>query len=67
MQTQDTKQNVFLRKTQSSRNGSLYLNIPAEWTTIVDLKKSDTLKCSIVHDIIDNDFYLEVHKIQEAL
>jgi hypothetical protein len=66
MQTQD-KQNVFLRKAQSSRDGSLYLNLPTEWTTIVDMKKSDTLKCSIVHNLVDDDFYLEVHKLQEAL
>jgi hypothetical protein len=67
MQTQDTKQNIFIRKAQSSRDRSLYLNLPTEWTTIVDLQKSDTLKCSIVHNIIDNDFFLEVHKIQEVL
>ena len=66
MQTQD-KQNVFLRKAQSSRDGSLYLNLPTEWTTIVDLKKYDGLSCSIVHNIIDNDFFLEVHKIEELL
>lgn len=66
MQAQD-KQNVFIRKAQSSRDGSLYLNLPQEWCTIVDMKKSDTLKCSIVHNIVENDFYLEVHKIQEAL
>jgi hypothetical protein len=64
MQTQDTKQNVFTRKAQSSRDGSLYLNLPSEWCTIVDMKKSDTLRCSIVHNIVDNDFYLEVHKFQ---
>ncbi len=67
MQTQDKQQNMFIRKAQSSRDGSLYLNLPTEWTTIVDLRKSDTLKCSIVHNIIDNDFFLEVHKTQEAL
>jgi hypothetical protein len=67
MQTQDKQQNMFRRKAQSSRDGSLYLNLPQEWCTIVDMKKSDTLKCSIVHNIIDNDFFLEVHKIQEAL
>jgi len=67
MQTQDQQQNIFLRKAQSSRDGSLYLNLPTEWITIVDMKKSDTLKCSIVHNIVDNDFYLEVHKLQEAL
>jgi hypothetical protein len=65
-QTQD-KQSVFLRKAQSSRDGSLYMNLPSEWTTIVDMKKSDTLKCSIIHSIVDNDFYLEVHKVQEML
>jgi hypothetical protein len=63
MQTQDKQQNMFIRKAQSSRDGSLYMNIPSEWTTIVDLKKSDTLKCSIVHNIVYNDFFLEVHKI----
>jgi hypothetical protein len=67
MQTQDKQQNVSLRKAQSSRDGSLYMNLPSEWTTIVDLQKSDTLKCSIVHSMVDNDFYLEVHKIQEVL
>jgi hypothetical protein len=67
MQKTQNEQNVFLRKTQSSRDGSLYLNLPTEWCTIVDMKKSDTLKCSIVHNIIDNDFFLEVHKIQEVL
>jgi hypothetical protein len=67
MQTQDTKQNFFIRKAQSSRDGSLYLNLPTEWTTIIDLKKSDALSCSIIHDIVDDDFYLEVHKLQEAL
>jgi hypothetical protein len=66
MQTQD-KQNVFLRKAQSSRDGSLYLNLPTEWTTIADLKKSDGLSCSIIHNLFDDDFYLEVHKLQEAL
>jgi hypothetical protein len=66
MQTQDKQQNVFVRKAQSSRDGSLYLNLPQEWCTIVDMKKSDTLKCTIVHNIVDNDFYLEVHKVQEA-
>jgi hypothetical protein len=65
MQTQDKQQNVFIRKAQSSRDGSLYLNLPSEWCTIVDMKKSDTLKCSIVHNIVDNDFFLEVQKIQE--
>jgi hypothetical protein len=59
MQTQDKHQNVFIRRAQSSRDGFLYLNLPSEWTTIVDLQKSDTLKCSIVHSIIDNDFFLE--------
>jgi hypothetical protein len=67
MQTQDKQQNVFIRKAQSSRDGSLYLNLPQEWCTIVDMKKSDTLKCTIVHNIIDNDFFLEVHKIKEML
>jgi hypothetical protein len=67
MQTQDKQQNVFIRKAQSSRDGSLYLNLPSEWCTIVDMKKSDTLKCSIVHNIVDNDFFLEVQKIQEML
>jgi hypothetical protein len=67
MQTQDKQQNLFLRKAQSSRDGSLYVNLPQEWTTIVDMEKGDTLKCSIVHNIVDNDFYLEVHKAQEAL
>jgi hypothetical protein len=67
MQTQDTKQNVFTRKAQSSRDGFLYLNLPQEWCTIVNMKKSDALTCSIVHSIVDNDFYLEVHKVQEAL
>jgi hypothetical protein len=67
MQTQDKQQNVFIRKAQSSRDGSLYLNLPQEWCTIVDMKKSDTLKCSIVHNIVDNDFFLEVQKIQEML
>jgi hypothetical protein len=67
MQTQDKQQNIFLRKAQSSRDGSLYVNLPQEWTTIVDLKKSDGLSCSIIHNLVDNDFYLEVHKLQEAL
>jgi hypothetical protein len=67
MQTQDKQQNVFIRKAQSSRDGSLYVNLPQEWTTIVDLKKSDGLALSIVHNIVDNDFYLEVHKVKEAL
>jgi hypothetical protein len=67
MQTHDKQQNIFIRKTQSSRDGSLYLNLPQEWTTIVDLKKSDGLSCSIIHNLVDNDFYLEVHKLQEAL
>jgi hypothetical protein len=67
MQTQDKQQNVFIRKAQSSRDGSLYMKLPSEWCTIIDMKKSDTLKCSIVHNIVDNDFYLEVHKIQEVL
>jgi hypothetical protein len=67
MQTQDTKQNVFIRKAQSSRDGSLYVNLPQEWTTIVDLKKSDGLSCSIIHNLVEDDFYLEVHKLQEAL
>jgi hypothetical protein len=66
MQTQDKQQNVFIRKAQSSRDGSLYVNLPQEWTTIVDLKKSDGLSCSIIRNLIDDDFYLEVHK-QEVL
>jgi hypothetical protein len=67
MQTQDKQQNIYIRKTQSSRDGSLYVNLPQEWTTIVDLKKSDGLSCSIIHNLIDDDFYLEVHKLQEPL
>jgi hypothetical protein len=66
MQTQDKQQNVFIRKAQSSRDGSLYVNLPQEWTTIVDLKKSDGLSFSIIRNLIDDDFYLEVHK-QEVL
>ena len=46
MQTQDKQQNVFIRKAQSSRDGSLYMNLPSEWTTMVDMKKSDALSCS---------------------
>jgi hypothetical protein len=67
MQTQDTKQNAFIRKAQSSRDESLYLNLPQEWCTIVNMKKSDALTCSIIRNIVDNDFYLEVHKVQVAL
>jgi hypothetical protein len=67
MQTQDTKQNEFVRKAQSSRDGSLYVNLPQEWIELVNMKKLDALSCSIVHSIVDNDFYLEIHKIKEVL
>jgi hypothetical protein len=65
MQTQDTKQNVFIRKAQSSRDGSLYLNLPQEWVELMDIKKSNPLSCSIIQN--DDEFYLLVSKVQEDL
>jgi hypothetical protein len=65
MQTQDTKQNVFIRKAQSSRDGSLYLNLPSEWIELADVKKSDPLSCTVAQN--DNEFYLLVSKIKEVI
>ena len=65
MQTQDMKQNAFIRKAQSSRDGSLYLNLPSEWVSLMDVKKADNLSCSIIQN--DNEFYLLVSKLQESL
>jgi hypothetical protein len=53
-------QNVYIRKAQSSREGSLYLNLPVTFTTLVGVKKSDDLNCSIIQQ--DNRFSLLVSK-----
>jgi hypothetical protein len=65
MQIQDTKQNAFIRKAQSSRDGSLFVNLPSEWIELADVKKTDPLSCSIIQN--DNEFYLLVSKTKEVL
>jgi hypothetical protein len=57
------EQNGFIRKAQANRDG-LYLNLPQEWCELMDVKKSNPLSCSIIRNA--NEFYLLVHKIQEA-
>jgi hypothetical protein len=59
------EQNAFVRRAQSSRDGSLYLNLPSEWVELMDIKKSNPLSCSIIQN--DTEFYLLVSKVQEVL